>query len=56
MSKLNNRRRDSKLMSARSMVVDEVKLYVKDVWVHVWSTVDVNSRKLLALYALRTRT
>jgi len=35
----------------RCIAVDETKLYVKDVWVYIWSVVDVDSGELLALEA-----
>ena len=33
------------------MAVDKTKLFVKGIWVYVWSVVDVNSGEALAIYA-----
>ena len=39
----------SKPRYRRCIAVDETKIYVKGVWVYVWSAVDVDSEELLAL-------
>jgi len=41
----------SKPRYRRCIAVDETKIYVKGVWVYIWSAVDVDSGELLALEA-----